>query len=117
MENLIKLIKEEFEWIEKEELEELEELDLNFDWFDYIDIDWWEYRVIPENIIERIFKESVIELVEDAYLPKDLPSIIANNVDWDWIVEEFDMAWYWEHFGSYDWTEIYWHWFYLFRNN
>lgn len=116
--NTIKLIEEEFK-IEKEELEEIKEKLrwLNFDGYDYIEIGDGEYRIILEEKIEDIFKNSVIELVRDCYLPKDLHNIIECNIDRDGIVEDFEIAWYWEHFSSYDGNEIYWYWIYLFRTN
>jgi len=118
-ENLLTLINKEFE-LEKEELQEIEEQieTLNFDGYDYIDIDWGEYRVIADNQIEDLYYDSIKELVEECYLwNSDLPSFITNNIDWDWIVKECMYDWYWHHFNWYDGWEIEGEGFYLFRNN
>lgn len=120
--DLSELIKEEF-W--KDTCILTNEESINWDWYDYIEIDvsweakeYQEYRVIPKSIIEEVFEESVKELVQDAYLwNSDLPSWITDNIDWEWIASELMVDWYWQHFNWYNWWEIEWHWIYLFRNN
>jgi len=117
MKNLIKLIEDNFE-IDQAQLLELINLELNMDWYDYINIDWGEYRLIPENLIKDLFHDETVELIEDNYLwNTDLPSFITNNIDWDWIVEECMIDWYWHHFSWYDWSEIEGYGLYLFRTN
>lgn len=124
--NLLLLIDSEFKIIDRldEEKEEIIELiekvqDLDFKGYDYIDIlDEWEYRVIPENIIDDLFYDETKELVTDCYLWQNkLPAFIENNIDWEWIAKECMQDGYWHHFNWYDGWEIQGHDYYLFRNN
>ena len=124
--SLLELINDEFNVeakLDDEEItiEDVEDLLLTIewlkeDWYDHIDIfDEWEYRVIKKSMIDRVFEESVISMVDDCYL-HDVSDFIKNYFDYDKFVRDCKMDWYWHHFNSYDWWEIEWHGFYLFRN-
>ncbi len=114
---LLELIKDNF-LLQPEERTELKESIewLNFDWYDYIDIDGGEYRVIPESIIERLFEESVIEMCDDCFIP-DLPDVMKQYFDYDKFVQDCSYDWYGHHFSWYDGSEIEGNGLYLFRNN
>jgi len=111
------LIEKEFTIGAEEKTELIEEIDgLNFDWFDYINIDGWEYRVIPENLIEGIFEDSCIVLFDDCFLP-DVPDNLKCYIDYDKFIRDCSFYWYGQHFSGYDGSEIEGEGLYLFRNN
>lgn len=127
--DLLKLIDDEFDLVDKIDrgvidiseletlIEDIENLDL--EWYDYLNIpDEGEYRVIPDYKIEDLFYNETVSLVEEWYFNGvKMPAFIEHNIDRDWIVDWcMSDGWYWHRFNSYDWAEIEWHWFYLFRS-
>ncbi len=104
---------------DKEEVIELKETieNLNFDGYDYINIEWWEYRVIPDALIYEIFKESSEQFFDDVFI-SEVPEHIAPYVCFEkWFCDYNINCSYWEHFATYDGEELYDNGVYLFRIN
>lgn len=116
MENIIKYFKDNFE--EKNIKNKAEELRQLIDWENdfYFEFGGAEFRLIIDYSIERIFEESCIELLKDCYFTKD-NEFFQRYFDYDSYISDCEMAWYWEHFSSYDWSEEYFDEFYIFRTN
>ena len=93
------------------------------DWKDIVDIlDEWEFRIIPEHLIEKIFYNEQKEQIEEVYL-EDLPWFIANYINWDWVIEACKADGYWHFFNRYDggliesYSNHPGEWYYLFRQD
>lgn len=77
------------------------------------------YRFIHEDSIERIFKESAVELAQESHYDEldNLPSFIRENIDWQAVAEEMAVDGYGLHFATYDHEEHYNNNYYYFRTN
>jgi len=73
-----------------------------------------EYRLIGRGYIYDIYKEEVIDLIEDCY-NMNVPSFV--EIDWDSTVENCLVDGYGQHFSSYDGSEEYAEDYYIFRIN
>lgn len=82
-----------------------------------------EYRIIHDNVIERVHRESIEELVDDCYGLERIKQNMGNlayylEFDYDSLASDSRMSYgYGHHFASYDGEEIEvenWH---IFRTN
>lgn len=87
----------------------------NDDWYDTIEIEGEEYKIISESIIDEIHIESLIEMIKDCYDLDNLPNFI--EIDWTASAENCAVAWYAHHFATYDGEEHESQGVYLFRIN
>lgn len=69
------------------------------------EIDGGEYRFISDNLIEDIYHDEQMELIEDCFLGgKELPSWI--EIDWDKTIDNvYQSDGYGNHFSTYDGSE------------
>lgn len=116
MENIIKYFSDNFAPLSQEQINQLREnLDNEKDF--YLELETGEeFRLIDEKFIDDIFEDSVIQLVEDCYFTKD-NEFLQRYFDYDKFVQDCKMDGFWTHFNSYDWSEEFFDWYYIFRIN
>jgi len=99
----------------KEIIEAVREKDLNFDGYDYVEACGFEVRIIPEDIIEELWTDSLIEQIKECYDLSNVPSFV--EIDWEKTADNCKVDGMGHHFSGYDGSEHETKNYYYFRTN